>query len=96
MQFHGRERLISETLTLSLRGFSRALSKQGHPHDQEGRATISRVMLPEMADYGQCGSGRGIPCGCPVATGLRAGHPGTGRHETCPYKSCACNAKTIK
>ena len=29
--------------------------------------------------------GRGIPCGCPVATGLRAGHFGKGRHEACPY-----------
>ncbi|AFM25505.1 hypothetical protein Desti_2835 [Desulfomonile tiedjei DSM 6799] len=33
------------------------------------------MAIPGRADQGQCGSGRGIPCGCPIATGLRAGHP---------------------
>ncbi|AFM22848.1 hypothetical protein Desti_0099 [Desulfomonile tiedjei DSM 6799] len=29
---------------------------------------------------------RGAPRGCPVVTGLSAGHSGKGRHETCPYE----------
>ncbi len=63
----------------------------------ESQLDILVIAVPGPTDHGQYGSGRGIPCGCPVATGLRAGHFEKRRHPACsraPYNGWARNSKT--
>ncbi len=57
---------------------------------------MSLVQLESVRNCSRSdGSGRGIPCGCPVATGLRAGHLGQAGTRPAPTATPECKDYVI-